>query len=101
MANFFETYLIGKLGLDKLPQERQEQILDQMGQEIQERVIGRVLEEMPEEDQNELSRILASGPEDKAVLDFLKAKFPNLEEIIDEEIKDFESDSASFLDALP
>jgi len=73
----------------------------QMGLEIYERVNMRVLENLPEQDQNDLNKLLVEKPgEEEALLDFMRAKVPNLEKIIKEEVESFQKESSNFLDGI-
>lgn len=101
MKSFLEEIILEKLQLAKLPQDQQEAILLQIGQEIYERVNTRALEDMSEADQGELDKILTEKPDDEgALLNFMREKVPNLDEIIREEVEEFQKESADFLDSL-
>ncbi|HEY4525633.1 MAG TPA: DUF5663 domain-containing protein [Candidatus Paceibacterota bacterium] len=101
MNSFLDDIIIKRLQMDKLPEEQQAAILLQMGREIYERVTLRVLRDMSEADQEEFGKILEAKPDDEeALLNFMRGKIPDLEEIIKEEVEGFQKESSDFLDGL-
>ena len=101
MAQNWNQELILRLGLQHLPEKRQEEVLLQIGQSIFEGVFLRAMEELGEEDKNELQRLLGQKQDNQdEVFDFLRSKIPNLEEITKEEVEKFRSETESFLSAV-
>jgi hypothetical protein len=93
--------LIKYLGIDKLPEDEQERILLNIGKIIFQLVMIRVLEELNENDKGEFEKILNEKPNDEeAILNFLKSKIPNLDEIVNEEIAKFKEESLDFMKEL-
>lgn len=97
MSNNQQNLLI-ELGLDSLPKEEQEELIIRIGEIIQERVIIRVLDELNEKDREEFDKILEEkGEEDDAVLNFLRLKILNLDQIVEEEVSGFRRESVELM----
>jgi hypothetical protein len=93
--------LIKELGIDKLPRERQEELLAQMGEIVQQRILLRLLEELPEEDKDEFAALLEANQDNPEVVEmFLKEKVPNMDVLAMEEIGKYKSEVMELLDAM-
>lgn len=108
MDKYLKANLITELGIDKLPPERQAELLLKIGDVLYQAVIGRVVEELSESDRDEFDKLLAlriGGLDEKkddedAVFNFLHSKLPNLDEIVNEEIAEFKKESLETMDAI-
>lgn len=79
--------LIKELGIDKLPEEKREQVLMQMGEIIQQRTLLRLAEEMTDEQKDEFNKALDENKENpEKVTEYLQTNFPELDKIVMEEI---------------
>lgn len=101
MDKYLKANLITKLGIDKLPPEKQADLLLKIGETIFQAVIARVIEELSEEDRIAFDRILDEKKDDEdAVFTFLQSKLPNLDEIVNEEIAEFKKESLETMEAI-
>lgn len=94
MPATFKENLIKELGLEKLPLEKQSQILLTAGRIIQQNVILRILDELKEKDKKEFDQLLKGKKDDEeAVVKFFRSKIPNFDKIVAEEIEKFQTSS--------
>lgn len=86
--NMLKQNLIKALGLENLPEEEKNTLVEKMTEVIQKRILIRITEELKDEDKDEFIKI--SEEKNEAVLiSFLQAKIPNLNKIILEELVSF------------
>lgn len=79
--------LIKELGIDKLPEEKKEQVLMQMGEIVQQRTLLRLTEEMTDEQKDKFNKILEENKENpEKVTEYLQENFPELDNIVTEEV---------------
>lgn len=91
--------LIVELGIDKLPEERQKELLTQIGEVMQQRVVLRLLEELPEEKKEEFGKILEENQDNMEPIEaFLKENISDLENIILDEIGKYKQEAKQFLE---
>lgn len=91
--------LIKELGIDKLPSEKQQEVLAAMTEALLKRLVIRVLEKLPEGDRAEFEKISKSQDAEK-MTEFLKNKTPNFEEIAVQEIADFKKEITETVNKL-
>lgn len=91
--------IIQELGLQGLPEETQIKLLTQMTESVLKRITVRVLEQLSEQDQEELDKLQASGDAEK-VDQFLKAKIPNYEQMVQEVIAEFKEEMKGNIETL-
>ncbi|GEM_PF-4100325 len=86
----FEVYLF--------PVEEQERVVFQIGELIREGVVIRVMESLAVDDRASLEKLLTNAQTNEGlVIDFLKQKVGNIEEVIEEEIRLFKKESLEFM----
>lgn len=101
MNNTMQQNIIKELGLDRLPQTEIEEILLRVGKIIFQSVMIRVLEELDDSVKDEFDALLSQKPDDQeAVLQFLRSKLPNLDDIVNEEVQKFKEESADFMKSV-
>ncbi len=83
--NILQRNIINALKLENLPDTEKVELLDEMSQLVQDRVILRMVKDLSETDAQEFNEIKEDDQEGQ--LNFLENKFPNLLNIINEEIK--------------
>ena len=88
LQDFLQKDLFVELNLQNLPNEKKEQFILQVGEIIQKNVVMRVITEMSESDKDEFEIVLKENNPEKTQT-FLQEKFPNLDEILKEEISKF------------
>lgn len=92
MTQALQNSLMAKLGLEKLPTEKQADLLIKMAEVVQKRIAMRVVELLPMESLDEYLKIVDNN--EIEAQDFLAAKIPNYTAIIDEEINKFKQEIA-------
>lgn len=101
MQDIIKKNIIEDLGLDKLPQKDQEEMLLMIGRLIFQGVIIRVMSLLSEKDKDDFDKLLSEKIEDEeAVLKFLESRVPNLNEIINDEVASFKQESGEFMKNL-
>lgn len=101
MQDVIRKNIIEDLGLDKLPQKDQEEMLLMIGRLIFQGVIIRVMSLLSEKDKDDFDKLLSEKIEDEeAVLKFLESRVPNLNEIINDEVASFKQESGEFMKNL-
>lgn len=101
MATILQENIIKNLGLDSLPEKEQEEVLQRIGRIIFQTVLIRVMEYLDEAAKDEFEKILTEKPNDEAaILGFLQAKIPNLDEIVNDEVSKFKQESVDFMKAI-
>ena len=101
MTNQLTQNFLEELGLNNLPEDKKIQLLDDVGRMIQQNVIFRVIEVMNESDKDEFDRVIGENMDNpEAILNFLKAKVPNFEIIVSEEVEKFKKESVEFIKGL-
>lgn len=90
--------IIAELGLDKLPPEQKDDVIERVGNVIFQGVIVRIMEGMSEEDKEAFYDVVDKNPEGgEPVIEFLQKKVPNLADIVAEEIDSFKQQSQETL----
>ena len=91
--------LIAELGINKLPEAQQKELLIQISEVLQQRIVLRLVEEMPEEKKGEFASVLEKNKEDQgAVEKFLSENIPDLEQIVLDEIGKYKTEAKKFID---
>lgn len=98
MDNILKQNIINNLGISALPQEEQEEAMTRIGNIIFQGVLIRIIEVMSDSDKDEFEKVLSEkNGESEAVLEFLRLKIPNLNEIVNEEVAKFKQESVNFM----
>lgn len=93
--------LATEFGLDTLPAEKQQQILDRIGTIIYQAVLMRAYDILTETQKAELEKKLEGATDNAEVLfTFLAANIPNFEHIVEEEIARFRAESMDLFRSL-
>ena len=101
MDSILKQNIIQDLGIDRLAPEKQEETLLSIGRIIFQGVLIRVIGLLGEKDKDEFDKLLSEKADDEeAVLEFLQAKLPNLNEIVNDEIAMFKRESVDFMNQL-
>lgn len=101
MTNQLTQNFLEELGLNNLPEDKKIQLLDDVGRMIQQNIIFRVIEVMNESDKDEFDRVIGENMDNpEAILNFLKAKVPNFETIVSEEVEKFKKESVEFIKGI-
>jgi len=91
--------ILKELGIDQLPQEKQEEVLAAMTEVLLKRIILRVLQGLSEAQRGEFEQLCAAGDQEK-VNQFLAKNVPNYEAVIKEEIGQFKNEMQETVNAL-
>ncbi|MGI6341148.1 MAG: hypothetical protein ACOX0B_02995 [Minisyncoccales bacterium] len=78
--------IIQELKLENIPNEEKFEIMDKTADIVLDRVLLRLMNELNESEAMELNELIENDKQDEAAIN-LYQKFPNLDEIFDEEIK--------------
>ncbi len=92
--------IISLFEIEKLPEEKQEETITKIGKIIFQAVLIRVLPLMEEEDRLEYEKLVESGVEAEALLDFFFEKVPGFLQIVAEESENFRKESAEVLEQV-
>jgi hypothetical protein len=95
--------LVSDLGLDQLPIDKQQQLLDRIGTIIYQRVLMRSYDVLTEAQKDELDAKLAAAAPDKnadVLFGYLGAAIPNFEGIVDDEVAHFKQESLELFKSL-
>jgi len=84
--------IIGELGLQSLPQEKQNELMARMGEVIVKRIYLETMESLNEIDREELVKMLDAKAEPEKIEEFLKEKIANYEELVKKIIEGFKSE---------
>lgn len=82
-------FMIKALGIESLPKDKQDVILERSGALIYQSVVTRGLEELSEDAVNRFERLIAENPSPEGVIAFFEANISNFDKMIEEETKAF------------
>jgi len=99
LQDLLQKDLIVELGLQALPDDKKEEMVLRIGELIQQNVVLRIISEMPEGDKDEFEKVLSEETGEKT-MDFLQAKFPNLNQVVEEEIAKFKQEAINQMQAV-
>ncbi|MEK9129981.1 MAG: DUF5663 domain-containing protein [Patescibacteria group bacterium] len=85
LQNILKQNLVKILGIEKMPEEQKNTIVEKAIEIIQKKIASRVMEELKDEDKNEFIKI-SEGKNQMAIAIFLQKKIPNLNKIFMEEM---------------
>jgi len=94
--NPIKNNIISSLNLDNLPEKEKEEIVLRIGSIIYQNVLMRVMEIMPDKDQDEFEKLLDNNAKPEEVFAFLKNSVRDFEKIVNEEAEKFK-DKASVM----
>lgn len=98
MQDILKKNIIKDLGLDALPEKDQEEALLTVGKIIFQAVLIRVLQELTEKEKDQFEKLLTEKTDDEeAILSFLQAKIPHLNDIVNEEVAKFKRETVDFM----
>lgn len=101
MNGILQKNIIKDLGIDTLPEKEQEEMLLSIGKIIFQSVLIRVMDELDEKGKDEFEKLLEEKANDEeAILNFLRLKIPNLDEIVNEEVAKFKQESVNFMSKI-
>ena len=89
ISEYLNINLIEELGLDKLPANTRESLLQQMTEVLESRLMSQFLMLLPENEKQELDKVLDT---DGDLVDFLQNKIPNLNIVIAETLAAFKKE---------
>ena len=93
--------LLADLGLEGLPENKQEEIALSLGEALSKNIINRAMTELDPDSEGEFMRLLSEKSEDtEYLLNYLKSKVRNFPEIAEAEIAAFKKERADFLNHL-
>lgn len=87
----FKETLIQKLKLENLSNGEKLEIIDKAADVVLDKVLLRIMNELTDEEAKEMNELFESGEEEK-IAQVLYKKFPNINDIFDEEIEKTKED---------
>ncbi len=81
-----EANLIKLLGLELLPLEKKVKILGQAAELVQKRLLTSLLGQLTEQEKEKFLNLLATEGKEQEKENFIHQRFPNLNQLMDEEI---------------
>ncbi len=94
-----EKDLFSELHLETFSEEERQRFIADVGELLQKRVLLRIAQDMKEEDKEEFEKFLEDeNTTPEQVNDYLREKFPNIDEIIGEEIEAIKKDFLSVME---
>jgi hypothetical protein len=100
MNTLLDDDLFEALGLEKLPEDQREVILEQMGTTLMRAIVARLISMLNEEDQKAFETVLGASTDMDAVRVFFSEKIPNFHKIVNEEVATFKTEALAFYKAL-
>lgn len=101
MDSNIRTSLFSRLGIDALPEAKQDEILLGAGKLIFQGVMMKLLPRLSEEDKDTLEKLmLEQGGDQEQVLAFLKERVPDLDAVVQEEVEMFLKESGALLERM-
>ena len=98
MNNILHQNIIKDLGLDTLSEKEQEEALLKIGKIIFQSILIKVIEKLDDNEIDNFTELLEKNPNDeKVILDFLQAKIPNFNELVNNEVANFKKESMDFM----
>ncbi len=95
--DILQKNIVKELGLENLPENEKEETYLRISKIIYQNVMIRVVELLSEENQNELDGLfdkeIQSEEESNKILEFLRSKIDNFDDIVVEEIVNFKKES--------
>ncbi|MBI4095056.1 MAG: hypothetical protein HY435_02595 [Candidatus Liptonbacteria bacterium] len=89
MAHILNVNLLKELGLDSLPKERQQKVLDEMMEVVEKRLTARILSLLSDEEQKQFDAVLVSGGD---VASFLRTRIANFDAITADVVANFKQE---------
>lgn len=89
IAELLNIDLVKELGLDSLPSEKKELLVNQMSEVVESRINLEVLSILTEEEKVELDKVLDS---DGDMVEFLRNKIPNFDLMVAETVASFKKE---------
>jgi len=90
--------IIQELGLETLPQEKQEEIILKIGDIINQKILIRVLDEMSEDQKDLFEKFLADNKSNQgAIFEYLHSHIDGFDTMAREEIESFKKSGMDFI----
>ncbi len=101
MDTILKKNLINGLGLDSLSETDQAKMVEEIGRVVYERIMSRVIPILSQTERDEFQKIIeASGDDDTEIFNYLNSKVPNLEAIVQEEVRGFKETSLNVMSQI-
>ena len=93
-TSFLQENIIKLLGLENLPEDQKQKLLNQMSGVVQSRITRRLDAVLSDEQKNQFNKLTESGANDEQIGDFLKKSVPDFDDIATKEIIKFKEEMA-------
>jgi len=98
--NPIKNNIIQALNIENLPETEREDIILRVGTLIYQNVLMRVLETMPDKDQDAFEKMLDNNAQPEEIFAFLKNHVQNFEKIVEEEAIKFKDKASGIMSQI-
>ncbi|HFC36100.1 MAG TPA: hypothetical protein ENJ49_00280 [Candidatus Moranbacteria bacterium] len=88
--------IIAELGLDKLPKDRQDDILAKIGELILKKIFVETIDKLSDADRREFEKMLERGESAENIESFLEEKIDNYAKIVEDIVVEIKNDISPF-----
>ncbi len=86
VQTLLQTHILKLLDLQNLSEQQKTELLTHMGEVVQDRITDRIVESLSAEERAEFDALLDRNAAEQEVEAFLRAKIPDMESIVAEEV---------------
>ncbi len=94
------SILAKALGVDGLPEDKKEAMIESAGAIVYQAVLTKAMEELPEEALDEFEKIINAEPTPELVFAFFRSNIMNFDSMIEEEAKAFIEDGQNIMNQI-
>lgn len=102
--DILQKNIMEELGFENLPEDKKEEISLRVSKIIYQNIMIRVVETLSEEQRDEFNKLLdediKEGEESDKILEFLRSKIENFDDIVAEEVVRFKKESVDVMQDL-
>ena len=88
------------LGINALPEEKQNEMMEKMGGLVYQEIMLRALDQLTEEEKDEFEKLITENNDPEAMFSYREKKVPDIENIAHEEAEKFKADSANIMSQI-
>lgn len=100
MFDKINNKIITTLGIDKLPVDKQKEIMEKWGKIVYQEIMISALDAMNEEGREAFNKLVEGNPSPETIFDYLSEKVPDLDTIVFEEADDIRIEMEGELDKM-
>jgi hypothetical protein len=84
--------LIAELGLERMSQEKQEELLGQMTEAVIQRIVMESMQKLSDADRESYSKMIDEGADPEKIDDFLTSRIPDYPDVVERIIGEFKEE---------